>query len=122
VLDVVDDRGEKMESSWKISFLDFVVVKIGVLGGEMNIPVALAGLEEPIKREEALEEDAGRLFVLEVGGMVSFVSVCSGGVIGCGRSSIFFPSISAVFSSSESSGFDYGCRGRMIRRWALGRF
>lgn len=75
LVDATDESGEKDESSLKISFLDLVVLEIGVMGGERNIPVTLAGLGEVMKREEALDEDVGRLFVLGVGGMVSLVSV-----------------------------------------------
>jgi hypothetical protein len=75
LVDARDESGEKDESSLKISFLDLVVLEIGVIGGERNIPAAFAGLGEVMKREEALDEDVGRLFVLGVGGMVSLVSV-----------------------------------------------
>jgi hypothetical protein len=112
--DVVDESGEKAESSLKMSFLDFVVLEIGVTGGERNIPFALAGLEELMEREEALDEDVGRLFVLGVGGIVSLVSAWRGGVIGCGRSSIFFASISSIFSRPCSSVFACGRRDRMM--------
>jgi hypothetical protein len=72
--DVVDESGGKVESSLKMSFLDFVVVEVGVTGGERNIPFALGGMDELIRRDEALDADVGRLFVFGVGGMVSLAS------------------------------------------------
>ena len=51
------------------------MLEIGVTGGERNIPVALTGLDELMKREEALDDEVGRLFVLGDGGMVSLVSI-----------------------------------------------
>jgi hypothetical protein len=79
----VDALGAEIgQSSLKISFLlggvDLMANEIGVTGGDRTVPV---GLEE-INSEELLEEDVGRLDVSGDVGMVSFVSVGGGDVIG----------------------------------------